>query len=70
MSHNIISFSYHEQASLNGCSTTLEYHFGPNLGHKFFCFFFEVSALLDVRHCPKLQSCKISRKTNDTTLRK
>ena len=28
-------------------------------------FFFEVSALLDVRHCPKLQSCAISRKATD-----
>ena len=36
----------------------------------FFFFFFEVSALLDVRHCPKLQSCAISRKYNDITLRK
>ena len=32
-------------------------------------FFSELSALLDVRHCPKLQSCAISRKTNDATLR-
>ena len=32
--------------------------------------FFEVSALLDVRHCPNLQSCAISRKTNDENLRK
>ena len=32
--------------------------------------FFKVSALLDVRHCPKLKSCVISRKTNDATLRK
>ena len=31
--------------------------------------FSELSALLDVRHCPKLQSCAISRKTNDATLR-
>ena len=31
----------------------------------FFFFFFEVSALLDVRHCPKLQSCAISTKTTD-----
>ena len=35
---------------------------GPNLGH---ISFLEASALLDVRHCPKLQSCAISRKTND-----
>ena len=34
-----------------------------------FCFV-EVLALLDVRHCPKLQSCAISKKTNDATLRK
>ena len=33
-------------------------------------FFLEVSALLDVRHCPKLQSFAISRKTNDENLRK
>ena len=35
-----------------------------------FFFFFEVSALLDVRYCPKLQYCAISRKNNDETLRK
>ena len=33
-------------------------------------FFSEVSALLDVRHCPKLQSCAVSRKSNDVTLKK
>ena len=32
--------------------------------------FLKVSPLLDVRHCPKLQSCPISRKTYDATLRK
>ena len=32
--------------------------------------FFEVSALLDVRHRFKLQSCAISGKTNDATLKK
>ena len=37
---------------------------GPNLGHDFF----EVSALLHIRHCPKLQSCKMSRKTNNANL--
>ena len=44
-------------------------HFGPdlglldpNLGHK---FFLQVSALLDVKNCPKQQSCAISMKTND-----
>ena len=36
----------------------------------FFFFFFEVSARLDVRHCPKLQSCAISRKSDDATLKK
>ena len=30
----------------------------------------EVSALLDVRHYLKLQSCAILSKTNDATLRK
>ena len=33
-------------------------------------FLLEVSTLLDVRHCPKLQSCAISRKSNDANLRK
>ena len=33
-------------------------------------FFFHVSALLEVRHCPNLQFCAISRETNDATLRK
>ena len=32
-------------------------------------FFREVPLPLDVRHCPKLQSCAILRKTNDATLR-
>ena len=32
--------------------------------------FFEVSAVLYVRHCPKLQSCAISGKNNDANLRK
>ena len=43
---------------------------GPNLGQKKIVVV-EFSALLDVRHCPKLQfSAAISRKTNDTNLRK
>ena len=29
-----------------------------------------VSAPLDVRYCPKLESCAISKKTNDANLRK
>ena len=33
-------------------------------------FFLTVSALLDAKHCPKLQSCAISRKTKDAALRK
>ena len=32
--------------------------------------FLEVSGLLNYRHCLKLQSCTLSRKTNDATLRK
>ena len=32
-------------------------------------FFLEVSAVLDVRHCPKLQSCVISRKTNESIMK-
>ena len=32
--------------------------------------FLDVSALSDVRHYPKLQSCAILSKTNDATLRK
>ena len=61
-----------KQVSLTGClMISGKPHFrpglgllDPNLGHK---FFFEVSALLDVRHCSKLQSCTISRKSNDAT---
>ena len=41
---------------------------GSNLRPK--KFFLEVSVLLEVRRCPKLQSCAISRKTNDANLRK
>ena len=37
--------------------------FGPQIS------FLEVPALLDVRHCPKLQSCAMSRKTYDATLK-
>ena len=40
---------------------------GPNLGYN---FLFEISALLDVRYCPKLLSCAMPRKTNDANLRK
>ena len=36
----------------------------------FYSIRFQVSALLDVTHGTKLQSCAISRKTNDATLRK
>ena len=65
-----------KQASLTGRPTASgKPHFGPdlgllgpNLGHNF--FFFEASALLDVRHCHKLQSFAISRKTNDANSRK
>ena len=32
--------------------------------------FLDISSLLDVRHCPKLQSCAISKKYNDATMRK
>ena len=31
--------------------------------------FLEVSAILDVRHCPKLESYAISRENNDANLR-
>ena len=56
-----------KQASLSGRSTILkdcqskdhQSQFGPQN------IFLEVSAPLDVRHCPKLQCCAISRKTND-----
>ena len=40
----------------------------PNLGHK--KLFMEVSALLDVRHCPKLRFCKVSKKITNATMRK
>lgn len=32
--------------------------------------FLEVSAQQDLRHCPKLLPCAISRETNDATLTK
>ena len=32
--------------------------------------FLQLSALLDVRYCPKMQSFAISRKTKDANLRK
>ena len=35
---------------------------GPKLGHE---PFWKISALLDVRHCPRLHSCAISWKTYD-----
>ena len=61
-----------KQASLTECLTSRKPHFGPdlgllgpNLGQKLFMV---DSALLDVRHCPKQQSCVISGKT-DATLR-
>ena len=38
----------------------------PIWATNFFFFFLESSALLDVRHCPKLQSCAISRQTIQT----
>ena len=41
--------------------------FKAKLGHN---FILEVSAQLDVRHCPKLQYCAISRKSNDENMRK
>ena len=59
----ILEIFQREQAS----STNIrKYHFGASFGH----IFFKVSALLDVRHCPKLHFCAISRNTNDATLRK
>ena len=49
-------------------------HFGPDLGplgaNLSHIIFFEVLALQDNRHCPKLQSCAILTKTDDTNLRK
>ena len=42
----------------------------PVWAPKWFSKISEVSALLNVRHCPRLQSSAISRKTNEATLRK
>ena len=71
------SITIKKQANLTGCPTTLEYKrsFQPQFGHVRPYFgpqisFLEVSALLDIRHCTKLQPCAISRKTNDANLRK
>ena len=69
-------FNIMKQASLTGRPTILEQKrsFGPRFGPAKPEFapqlFFDVSALLDVRYCSKLQSCAILRKTNDANLRK
>ena len=47
--------------SLNGHSTTLYIYI-----YIYIYIYSEVSALLDVRHCPKLQSFAISEKTRTT----
>ena len=44
--------------------------FGPNLGPKFFFVCSNSTTLLDVRHCRKLSSYAISRKTSDPNSRK
>ena len=45
-------------------------HFNPDFRLLGPYFWFQViEVLLDVRHCPKLQSCVISGKTNDANLR-
>ena len=63
-----------KQVSLDARRQNRKDHFGPdlgllgpNLGHK---TFLEVSAIVDVKHCPKLQAFAISRKTSDVNLRK
>ena len=69
----IFDFKQCEQASMSGCSTTLEQQklFQPQFGPQFFFLCgVDVLTLLDVRHCSKLQTYAISRKTNDATLRK
>ena len=43
---------------------------GTYLGHNFVAIAVAVLALLDIRHCSKLQSCAISKKTNKSYLRK
>ena len=48
----------------------LENLLGPYLGHNFVFIVVQVLALLDIRHCSKLQSCAISKKTNKPNLRK
>ena len=60
---------YPKQVSFSGRSTTLEQKrsFQSQVWPQI--FFLEVLAPLDVRHCPKLQSCAISRKCNDATLK-
>ena len=48
----------------------LENLLGPYLGHNFVVVVLQVVALLDIRHCSKLKSCAISKKTNKPNLRK
>ena len=70
-----IQIFYIKQASFTGHPTRLEQkcsfrtRFGlvRHLGHN---FFLEDPPPLNVRHCPKVQSCAISWKTNYANLRK
>ena len=48
----------------------LENLVGPYMGHNFVVIVVEVLALLEIRHCSKLQSCAISKITNKPNLRK
>ena len=48
----------------------LENLLGSYLGYSFVVIVVEVLALLDIRHCSKLQFCEISKKTNKPNLRK
>ena len=48
----------------------LENLLGTYLGHNFVAIVVAVLALLDIRHCSKLQSCAISKKINKSNLRK
>ena len=66
----VYSLNFLKQVSLRGRLTTLEQKRSFRTQFWLKIFFLEVSALLSVRHSPKLQSCRISGKTNDGTLRK
>ena len=68
LKRNFFNKTKNKKGSLSQNSASLKRSFWHQFGPQ--NVFLEVIALLDVRYCPKLQSCAISRKNNDASLRK